>query len=192
MGTKTYFPDGISSQGAFELTSSGKFWYTIKIEPDAERVRQYTVPTQVILGAHKAYSLPIYQADNEELYYSIRVPNRWDGTTAPIIIFGGWIVTAQDPTKNFKLQASWNNFSIGDVVSDALTDIETQTATGVAAQYKTFVSMHTVADASGITSGDNLAIRLRRIAASADEMEEEFAVQGAAVRFLCDKLGAAS
>ena len=144
----------------------------------------------MIIGAHKAYSLPIYNSDNEELYYSIRVPNRWDGSTAPIIIFGGWIVTAQAPTKNFNLQASWGNFSIGDVVSATLTDIEIQTTTGVAAQYQSFMTAHTIADASGIASGDNFAVRLRRIAVtSGSEMAEEYAIQGAAVRFYCDKLG---
>src|SRR5512137_1233363 len=38
-------------------------------------------PTPVFLGAWGVYSLPIYASDNEELFWRLQVPGRWDGAS---------------------------------------------------------------------------------------------------------------
>jgi hypothetical protein len=40
-------------------------------------------PTEVYRGCNVGYSFPIWNSDNEELYFRSRIPSRWDGTTDP-------------------------------------------------------------------------------------------------------------
>jgi hypothetical protein len=77
-----------------------------------------------------------------------------------------------------------------EVVQITTNDYTVETLTGDVAQYTSYKIAFTI-DASVIDldTGDALAIRIRRLAASSDEISGEFVVEGAVMVYIADKLG---
>jgi len=175
------------------LTDSAR--YVSSIMPlQVARVIAAGKPTRVTQGIFQGFSLPTYAAD-EELFTCICVPYRWDGASDLIVYVGGWLDTAND-AKNFNLQVSWENWTAGDIVPTTTNDVPVETATGTAAQYKSFKVAFTIdydVDSPAlIESGDALGFRLRRLAASIDEIAGEFVVEGIALVYKIGSFGGAS
>jgi len=151
-------------------------------------------PTQVTLGLYRGFSLPTY-ATSEEVFSCICVPLTWIGTSNPIVYIGGWLDTA-NTDKNFNLQVSWEHWTSGDTIPVTTHDVPVQTATGTAAQYKSFKIAFTidydVDTPDDLLVGDALAIRIRRLAASANEIAGEFVVEGAVLVYQVGSFGATS
>ena len=135
--------------------------------------------------------MPIYAANNEELFLDICIPDRWDEVTAIHIQMDAWLDTAQaDATDTFRLQISYNSFTPGiDVVSDTFADVEAETTTGIAAQYQTYLLGFDIP--VGTMKGDDLlAFRLRRIdKVVGTEITGEVIIEHMGIVFRCDKLG---
>jgi len=151
-------------------------------------------PTLVAQGAFQGFSLPIYSSDNEELFTCDCMPEDWDGVTDPVIKVGGWLDTANN-TKKFNLQVSVEtaSFSANAVVPATTNDYTDETTTDNWAQYTSFVSSFTLdADAIGLAAGEPVTIRIRRLAASGDEITGEVVIMGAALRYAVDKNGPTS
>lgn len=151
-------------------------------------------PTVVYRGVVRGYSMPVYAADNEELFFTECVPQRWDAISDILVHVHGYLDTAND-TKNFQLQLAWEHFTPGtDVVPNTSNTVPVETPTGVAAQYQSFKVEFTVDydidTPDNVSWDDNLSFRLRRIAASANEIAGEFVVTHIGVIFRRDKLGA--
>jgi hypothetical protein len=150
-------------------------------------------PTLVSRGLYYGFSLPIYASDNEELFACACMDGDWDGTTDPQIFVGGWLPSAND-TKKFNLQVSVEavDFENNAVVPVTTNDYPVETTTGTWDAYTSFKASVTLdASAIGLVAGYPLAIRIRRLAASGDEIAGEVVVEGAALYYLADKHGVA-
>ena len=150
-------------------------------------------PTLVNQGAFYGFSLPVYAADNEELSSCSCISSQWDGTTDPVIIIGGWLAAA-NTDKKFQLQISVEVVDVenNEVIPTTTNDYPVEITTGTWAQYTSFKAQVTI-DASVITmvAGKTLTIRIRRIAASTAEITDEVVIEGAAITYTVNKIGAA-
>lgn len=157
-------------------------------------VRANGKPTQVSRGVFKGFSLPVYSNDDEELFTCQCIPPDWDGSSDPVVYIVGWLDTA-NTDKNFNLQVSVEYFDpvSHDVVPVTTNDYPVETDTGTAAQYASFAVAFTL-DAStiGVSEKQPLGIRVRRIAATSDEITGEFVVEGMVIYYTADKLGEAT
>jgi hypothetical protein len=182
----------IATTGALTMAGSAKVYRTRPYGFNFSTVTGTGKPTLVSRGVFYGFSLPIYSADNEELFACACIPLDWDAESSVVLYIGGWIDTAND-TKNFKLQTSFERWTAGTTVPTSSVDVPVETPTGAtAAQYKSFKIAFTYpAVAQGLVVGDALGFRLRRIAASANEIAGEFVVEGAVLMYQVNKLGGA-
>lgn len=174
----------------FRLVGDAKVWIEFRPDIDYRLVRAQGTPTWVERGAFGGFSLPIYIPD-EELFFDICIPNRWDGESTTYVHLDVWIDTAQDAANDaFRLQISYNSFTPKvDIVPSAFTDVEVETTTGVAAQYQSFQVDFNIPAGDG-EEDDILAFRIRRIdVVTGNEMDGEVVVEHVGVIFLCDRLG---
>lgn len=174
------------------LEGSGKVYFELRPDLDFESVRANGKPTQVGRGVIKGWSLPIYSNDNEELFFGTHTPHRWDGASDILIHIHCYLDTANDG-KNFNLQLSWMYFTNDDVIPGTSHNITMERATGAAAQYQSFhlegVIDYDIAPEDILKSSDELHFRLRRLAASENEIAGEIVVTHIGLVFLRDKLG---
>jgi hypothetical protein len=169
---------------------------TLRLRPqiDFGKIQATSKPTLISRGVLQAYSLPIYNSDNEELFINQTVPKRWDGASDIIVGCDVAIDTAND-SKNFRLELAWENITTGDVIPTTSNAASTDTNTGTsAAQYTTYDVQFTIdydIDGVGneIAANDVLAMRLRRVDATSDEITGEVLVYGFYVQYNRDKIG---
>ena len=188
---------GFEAVGPITMSGSGLAY--IELRPDLDRctIIGQGKPTQVTRGIYKGYSLPVYSADNEELYNDMCVPSRYDEASDIIVHLYCWLAGAED-TKNFKLQLSWEHYTPGtDTVPATSNDVEVQTATGAsAAQFQSYVVSFTIDydidTPDDIIGDDIIGMRLRRIAATTNECAGEIVINHLGVIFRRDKLGISS
>ncbi len=157
-------------------------------------VRANGKPTQVTRGVFQGFSLPVYNNDDEELFACQCIPADWDGSTDPVVYIAGWLDTA-NTDKNFNLQVSVEYYDpvAHDVVPTTTNDYPVETDTGTAAQYASFLVGFTLdASAINVSAKQPLGIRIRRIAASEDEITGEFVVEGMVIYYTSNKLGEAT
>lgn len=189
---------GLESTAPITMSSDGLVYIELRPDLDFETIRgNVGIPTLVTQGIYRGFSLPIYAADNEELFFTICTPDRWDGTSDIMAHAYCWLSQAED-SKNFKLQLSWEHYTpVTDVVPATSHDVEVQTATGAgAAQFQSYI-VELIIDydfdtPDNIVADDILGLRLRRIAAAADECAGEIVFNHFGVFFRRDKLGVTS
>ena len=94
-----------------------------------------------------------------------------------------------DSNGNFKLEIGYSTFSPcnNDIVSDSSQLVWDDIAT-VPGEYVSYIAEMPI-DASSITTCDELGIRVRRVAASENEIDGEVVITHIGIRFLRDKLG---
>jgi len=184
-----------SSTGVMTLAGTAKRKITIQIMADAIDLVAHSKPTQVEVGVYKAFSMPIFSADNEELFYSLRTPYMWDGISDFEVCLDVAISDVEDLGDTFKFQMSWEHIAHDGTISTSVHDVETQTAVvaGSVAQYSTYhvhFTMDHDADGGGnkVLPDDLLGFRLRRIASSGTEVDNEILVLNAVVEFNIDKI----
>ncbi len=180
--------------GQIFLTGNGKSKIERRPVLDHATLIATGKPTRVTRGAFHGFSMPIYAADDEELFFRTTTPNRWDEESDIICRVRGWIDTA-NTDKKFKLQLSYAYAEPGDVLGATTTDLETETSTGTAAQYTEFkveftIDYNSVAE-NPISKNDLVAMRLRRIEASSDEITGEFVIGHVGLVFQRNKMGEA-
>lgn len=192
------FYDGVN--GNIELTNkfkmSGDGLVSLQLSPslDSTLAAKELKPTPVTRGVIPGLSLPIYNTDNEEIFFDIHVPRRWDGVSNITVHCHVYLDTAND-TKNFNIQCSWEHYSSLAVVPATTNDLTVETATGSsAAQYQGYLLVFTIdydidGEGNEIQAGENLCMRLRRIAASANEAAGEIVVTHLGLVFNRDKIG---
>lgn len=164
----------------------------ITIRPDLHytSVSAQGKPTSVVYNVVQGYSLPIYNNDNEELFFSSRVPLRWDGVTSPRLLIFCYLSGAEDVGDKFKLQISGLANSNGGVLSSEVHDypVETTVLAGRNAQYDKYTIQYDLIPGN-IPHYSVLSGRLRRIAASANEVTNEIVVYDWIIEYKRDKLG---
>lgn len=170
---------------------------SLRLRPQIEfaRIQGTMKPTMVDRGVLQAFSLPVYNSDDEEIFFNHSVPRRWDGASNITVGLMASIDTTND-NKKFSLQLDWANIRTGDVLGTSTTAATCEVSTGAsAAQYTSYDVAFTVDyDIAGvgneIQANDVLAMRLRRIAATETEITGEVMVYGFYVQYMRDKIGA--
>jgi len=178
------------------LQGDGLVYIELRPDLDYETIRGQTgVPTLVTQGLFRGFSLPEYVADSgEELFATICVPSRYDEKSDIFVHLYCWLAIAED-TRNFNLQMGWEHYTPGtDIVPATETLVPVQTATGaLAAQFQSykvgFNINYDVHTPNNVVGDDILALRIRRLAASADDCLGEIVVNHYGVIFRRDKLG---
>ena len=61
------------------LDGDGEIWQEFRLPLNWSIIQALGKPTRVTRGDFSAFSLPIYGADNEELFFEICIPERWKG-----------------------------------------------------------------------------------------------------------------
>lgn len=140
-------------------------------------------PTEVDRGCNVGYSFPIYNSDDEELFFRMRIPARWDGTTDPQFGIMCTITGTESVGNKFKFQLEWQTTHcggttiMGTTVSSCVSEQTIITSGGVAhTAYCVFFSLDADDANNPIIAGRMLQGRLRRITASANEVSNEIAV----------------
>ena len=160
---------------------------------DSETIRgNLGIPTIVTRGVFRGFSLPVYAADNEELFATICVPNRYDEASDIRVHLYCWLAQAEND-KNFNMQTSWEHYTPGaDAVPNTSTNVEVETPTGVGAvQFQSYVVEFTL-PFGDLVADDIVGLRVRRIAAVGAECVGEIVVNHYGVMFRRDKLGVVS
>jgi len=177
------------------LEGDGLVYIELRPDLDYETIRGQTgVPTLVTQGLFRGFSLPVYAANNEELFATICVPNRYDEASDIIVHLYCWLAV-EEVTKNFKMQVSWEHYTPGTDVVPATTaeNVEVQTATGAGAQFQSYVAEFTldydIHTPNSFVEDYILALRVRRVAATIDDCADEIVVNHYGVIFRRDKLG---
>lgn len=179
--------------GPITLTDDGLVYIELRPDMDYDRIVANTKPTRVVRGIIEGFSLPVFNDDNEELFFNICVPSRWDAASNILFHAYCYLVSANDG-KKFGLRLAYASYTPPtDTVPDTSTDVDVQTSTGTAAEFQSFKVAFTI-PYSGISIDDVLSLRLYRIDADpiGDEIAGEVVVTHVGVIFRRDKLGAAA
>lgn len=174
--------------------TDGNTCVSIRPTLDYGRILGVAKPTVVYRGIVRGFSLPIYNNDNEELFFCTPfVPARWDGVSDPCVIIEGYLDTANN-AKKFGLQCSWTKNTTGtDIVTDTTAEDPTvEITTENWAQYQSFraiipLNYDILGVGNELKAGDCLNLRLYRIAASAQEIAGEVVIIGVTIRWKIDK-----
>ena len=171
---------------------------TLRPEINIDEIKKNLVPTQVQRGVFFGYSLPIYDTDHEEIFASQRIPNRWNEASNIRVIIHAAITGVEDVGDKFKCQLSWEHIPCSEPIPDTANDVEVETTilTGRNAAYDEYCITFTIDyDIDGVgnevKADELLAMRLRRIAASANEVANEIMILDVNVEYLRDKFGGA-
>jgi len=185
----------IDSSGVVTLTGTSKRHLSVRPQTSYSSIIGQGKPTAVSLGAYTGFSLPVYNSDSEELFFKVSsVPGRWDGASDIVFSARCALAGAEDVGDKFQLQLSWaNKACTSGVISSSTTDVpvETTVLADRAAQYSVYNVEFTI-DWDGpnpdIAVGDELAFRLRQIAASGSQVSNEIIVCSVLVTYQVDKM----
>ena len=182
-----------------QLSFSGNGEYWISREPflDENLANVQGKPTLVKRGIFNGYSLPIWNAGgnvNEELQYRVRVPHRWNGVTAPGFYAISSLSVGEIVDSKYRFQVEWASKDVGHVIPDTTSGVmtcEVICSMGKnAAYYAQILAFE--ANPATMVSGQNLQLRVRRIAATADEVVNEIIIYHWDTRWKLDKIGKTS
>mgnify|MGYP001078840659 CR=1 FL=1 len=143
-------------------------------------------PSLITRGVFGGYSMPEYSV-GEELLFRMRVPHRWDGTTNPYFIAISSISGAEDVGDKYKFQLEWQSRDVGNVIPDTIQETVTDEVTVADGTAFYAESLSFELDAATLVSGQNLQLRLRRIAASASSVSNEVIIWHWDSRWKLDK-----
>jgi len=169
-GEATNYLD-ISSGGVVTLAGTAKRHLLLRPSLDMATVAVKGKPAINTRGAHRGFVMPIYSADDQELFIHAHLPRRWDGTTNLILPLTVALGGIEDIGDKFNFQASYSVIEVGKVVPDTPTDapVETTVLAGRVAAYDVYEVDFTI-DVTGMEVGDVLGVRVRRLAASTLEV----------------------
>lgn len=184
----------ISAAGVLTLVGTAKRALIMRPDIDFGTVQAHGKPTSVTIGAFQGFSMPIYAADNEELFISHTVPGRWDEASDIIVHLLVALSAGEDVGDNFKFQLSWNHVADGDVIPAATHDVLVEQAVlaGRNAQYDvyelTFTLDYDVDTPDDIVAHDRLGMRLWRIDATNPDVSNEIIVLDWHLHYNVDKM----
>lgn len=171
--------------GDDEVRASGKL--SLRPSLDLATVGQKEKPTIETIGIFRALSLPIWSSpvnEDEQLFYETGVPYRWNGVSDLIVPFHVALGGAEDVGDKFKLQLSWQSDNCIGVIPSSWNnvEVEVEVLAGRNAEHDSYcIEFNIDHDIGGpgneIKSGDILAGRLRRIAASSNEATNEILIR---------------
>lgn len=138
-------------------------------------------PTQVVYGVHKGFSMPIYNADNEELLIGGKIPTNWDGISDLKVFFIASLSGAEGVGDKFKFDLLWDVAECEGTILDTYVTVskEITVLTSREGQYSNYCLTFDIDhDAAGhiVTSGGIFNMILRRVAASELEVTNEIII----------------
>ena len=137
------------------------------------------VPSAVQHGVFQGYSMPIWlypERQHEELFFSMRIPDqRWDDTVYPIASLLGYICQDEASDSNIKLEMEVSCVDYPDKVHTTTVALTDEVNIGDRnEQYDTFFFRTEMPLPPGSTG--NVVGRLRRVAASSNDIAGEFVI----------------
>jgi len=160
----------------FFVGEADKIYLEFRLDLDETRIRGNAgIPTGVRInepgeGLTTGYSLPIWNEDNEELYFMHCVPNRWDGESHILLHITTALANANETGNSYQLQMEWEQTTPN--VEEIPVTINTTTFTRTAASntqfecYRDwFIVLYNADVGDDIIADDEISFRLRRIAA---------------------------
>ena len=199
--TKICFAEDISKLDdevmALETFLSPKL-LTFRPEINIDEIKKQLVPEQVQIGIVFGYTMPIYNADNQEIFFKHRVPYRWDGSSnirvKALVALSG----AEDIGDKFQFRLAWEHIPIDGAVPVTANDVDVETIVlldrnGQYAIYGLTFTIDYDIDGEGneVAAGELLNARLRRIAASELEVTNNIIVLDWVIEYQRDKFGVA-
>ena len=187
---------GVTNQIKSPNLSKYKFWRSYEPFLDENYANIKGDPPQISRGLFKGYSMPIWshpQHQYDELVFRIRVPFRWDGITNPYFCAITAISAAEDIGKKYQFQLEWASKDVGSVIPAEATEIctyEVTVADGTA--WRAEIIVGEMNASLGLAAGENWQGRLRRIAASENEVANNPVIFHWCTRWLMDKSGTES
>ena len=179
----------------YDLTVDGALkysaWRSKEIFLDENEANVQGKPTRVNRGLFRGYSMTEY-AVGEELLFRMRIPHSWDGTTNPYFVAISLLSAAEDVNDKYKFQIEWQSADVGGIIPDTTQETLTDeiTVSNGSAFRGEILSFEL--DATTMVAGQNLQIRLRRIAASASSVTNEIIILHWDSRWKMNKLGTES
>ena len=163
----------------------------------AGRLGGLAKPTPVTVGCWSGYSCPIFNSDDEELFWRLHVPGRWDGASDIMYYLLVCLSVADSADETFRFQLSWNHCDGSTSVIDtaAVQDLtaDVTLSAGHTDQYSIFTLAFTIdwdIDTPDIVAGDVLGGRVRRVTSGATDITSghEVIVLDHWLRFQVDKI----
>jgi len=154
-----------------------------------------SIPTMINRGLFRGYSMDIWETPAkpyEELLLKMRIPHTWDGITCPWFVAITATTGAEDIGDKYQFQMEWQSEDILHIIPDTIQETVTSevTLTTTDAWYANIIAFE--CDCTTMVAGQNIQWRLRRIAASADEVTNEPVVFHWDTRWKMNKLGTVS
>ena len=170
----------VGSDGVITMEGTAKRVLALRADIDFVAQIAHTKPTQVTIGIFKGFSFPVYNADNEELFFRETVPERWDEASDIVFHVKVALGNTEDVDDNFKFQLSWEHSVEGEPVPVTSNDVEVEQAvlTDRNAQYDEYELEFTIdynidGEGNEIQSHELLCARLRRIDATNPDVANE-------------------
>ena len=192
-GTTNYMQ--VSSTGFTTLVGSAKSQLAMRPAFVAGKTTTPQKPTPVFYGAYGGYSFPIYNNDNEELFWRLTIPGRWDGSTD--IEYKLYVCLAAEETTgdDFRFQLSWSNTTgTTGVINTTTVDVtaDGDCSAGHTAAYSVFILTFTIDVSAGpitpVAAGHVLTGRIRRIASGGTEVSDEIIILDHTLDFTVDRI----
>jgi hypothetical protein len=175
---------------------TNSYWRSVHPFLDENYSNVKGLPAQVARGLFRGYTFKIWSTPAnqfEELLFKMRVPFRWDGVTNP------WFVAITAPSgseianNRYQFQFEWESADIGEVLPDTICETLTSEVVlvsgGNAAWYAHIIAFEV--NCPTMVSGQNVQARLRRIAATVDEVAAEPVVFHWDTRWKMSNIGSA-
>lgn len=183
------------TNGAMTLFGTAKRKLTIRPKMDSITQVAHSKSAQVSVGVFKGYSCPIYNNDNQEIFYETRVPYRWDGESDILICMTVALAGAEDIGDTFKFRCSWEHVGKDGILGSSSNDVDTEVTiiTGHTAQHSIY-HVHFIIDydidgvGNEIAYDDVLGFRIRRIASSGTEVDNNIIVFNEVLDFQINKI----
>ena len=194
IGSSSNYTD-ISSSGVITFAGTAQRKLTLRPQLVEKSSKAGGTPTQVYRGINIGYSLPVWSAPaaDEELYWRMRIPIRWDGTTDPQLGMCVSLSGAEDVGDKFKFSLEWQTTAKGNVIGTTTSIVysEQTVLTGRAEAYDAYFVFFSF-DANDVTNpiivGEMLQARVRRVAAYSLEVSNEIIIWDWASMWALDKV----
>lgn len=194
-GDSTNYFD-INSQGYATLHGDARAYITRRPKVDIVHQVSHAVPDEVQRGVFFGYSMPVYNSDDEELFFKSYVPYRYDGESDPSFHIFCYLAGGEDVGDYFKFQLSWEGSAHSEIIvsnSTHDTTVEQAVLTGRNAQYSlydlVFTLDHDIGGAgSELAGGSILGARLRRVDATNPDVDNEIVVVDWKIKYRINKL----
>lgn len=145
-------------------------WETFNLILDQNRANVLGKPSIKTHGIFSGFSMPIYAADSEEMWFGQRIPEEWDGVTGPMMLFLSAINSAEDIGDKYKYQLEWASAAPESVVPLGTTETLTHEITLTSGTAGFANELQFQLTPATLVAGGTVRMRLRRIDAAAPQL----------------------